>query len=199
MSFRALSREFDEVIIIDLLPANERRDWRLSEDLRDWLADQGVEQFHLSCYTKDHVFQALEWAITRAATTSFILHFTAHGNVSGIGLKATNELITWDELRSPLKRLNSTFGGDLLVNMTACQGFNAVDIQKLEDPDEPFYGLIGPTCSPAPELARRMSQAFYRGLLDGTDIPKIIQDINASEGVNVIWSRTHQHIRNLSL
>jgi len=199
MSFRILQREFDEVIIIDLLPANERRDWHLSEDLRDWLADQGIEQFQLSCYSKKHVFEALEWSITRAASASFVLHFTAHGNPSGIGLKATNELITWEELRSPLQRLNSAFGGDLLVNMTACQGFKATDIQKLEDPADPFYGLIGPTCSPSPELARRMSQAFYQGLLDGVDIPQVIQQINTSERGNVIWCRTHQHKRSLSL
>lgn len=198
MSFRALQREFNEVIIIDLLPANERRDWHLSEDLRDWLADKGVEQFQLSCSTKEHVFQALDWSIARAAATSFVLHFTAHGNANGIGLKASNELITWNDLRSPLQRLNSAFGGDLLVNMTACQGFNATDIQNLVDPADPFYGLIGPTCSPSPELARRMSQAFYQGLLDGKDIPQVIQQINVSEGGNVIWCRTHQHKRNLS-
>jgi hypothetical protein len=195
MSFRALKRDFDEVVIIDLLPCNERQAWHLSEDLRDWLAEQGVEQFHLSCYSKRHVFEALKWACDRASTTSFILHFTAHGNESGIGLKATKELITWAELTEPLKQLNARMNGDLVINMTACQGFKAVDIQSLDDENDPFYGLVGPTCSPDPELARRCAKQFYKGILDDGDIPKVVQAINDSEGSMVIWCRTHQYLR----
>ena len=72
MSFRALNREFDEVVIIDLLPPLERTQWRISEDLRDWLAVRGVDQVQVRCFTKRHVFDALDWTFTVSAqpTTS---------------------------------------------------------------------------------------------------------------------------------
>lgn len=198
MSFRALNREFDEVVIIDLLPPHERQQWHLSEDLRDWLAERGVNQVQVSCYTKRHVFDALDWSFNRLSHKNFILHFTAHGNTQGIGLKRTNEFISWDELRKPLQRLNQALDGDLIINMTACKGFHGTQIQSLEDANKPFFGLVGPTKDIAPEAARKASEQFYDGILDGGDIPKIVQDINAAAGDQIVWCRSSQFIRGTS-
>src|ERR1700751_5552067 len=41
MSFRALNTDFEEVIIIDLLPEEERREYCVSEGLKSHLADLG--------------------------------------------------------------------------------------------------------------------------------------------------------------
>lgn len=193
MSFHALDREFDEVVIIDLLSPLERSAWRISEDLSAFFASKELPSFQLSCFEKNHVSQALAWCISRAATHSSILHIVAHGNQSGIGLKHRNELLTWDELRLPLQTLNHKMSGHLILNLTSCEGFNGTAIQDLQDLNEPFFGIIGPLAKIEFNVAKRVNEAFYQGLLNGEDIPMIVETIDTAEGGNVIWCRSSQY------
>jgi hypothetical protein len=57
MSFRALNTDFEEVIIIDLFPEEERRQYCVSEELKSDLANLGIRQFQLSCSNKTGVFE----------------------------------------------------------------------------------------------------------------------------------------------
>jgi hypothetical protein len=195
MSFRALDAEFEEVVIIDILPEEERCKWRISEELRSDLASLGIPQFQLSCYYKKHVFDAFEWSAKRLERTNFILHFTAHGNKDGIGLKATSEFIRWDELRDPLKSLNHAMGGNLVLNMLACKGIYGASIQALEDPNDPFFGIIGPLKDIAVSQAKRVAKLFYQKMRDAVQIPKIIQEINQVEKDEVLWCHSSQFRR----
>ena len=198
MSFRALNRDIEEVVIIDLLPEKERNDWRISEDLRTHLAGLGVPQFQLSCYSKKHVFEALDWCLARLKKTNFVLHFSAHGNTDGIGLKATNEFIAWSELSGGLRKINHQMNGDLIVNMIACQGIYGVKIQDLQDPHEPFFGLVGPTIKIAVDVAKVVSNNFYEKMLAGSEIPIIVGDINQAQGSSVLWCQSSQLRRSKS-
>lgn len=192
MSFKALNREFEEVVIIDLLPETERQSWRISEELRQHLAELGIPQFQLSCYYKKHVFQALEWCLHRLKGSSFVLQFTAHGNSDGVGMKATSEFIRWDELRGPLQTINRDLDGDLVVNMIACQGIEGVRIQSLEDPQDPFFGIVGPMIKIEIEDAKTVCNRFYEKLRDGVEIPIIVHDINAEEHKDMLWCHSAQ-------
>jgi len=192
MSFRALDIDFEEVIIIDLLSEAERRKFQISEDLRSDLAALGIPQFHLSCYNKDHVFQALNWSADRLRTANFVLHFTAHGNKDGIGLKATNEFIPWQELRGSLQNLNKKMEGNLIVNMMACKGISGVSIQSFEDPAEPFFGIIGPVKDIDIFRAKAIGKTFYEKMLNGIQIPTIVLGINNAEGETVLWCNSSQ-------
>ena len=132
---------------------------------------------------------------TRLSRKNFVLHFTAHGNTAGIAIKSTSEFISWAELRAPLQSVNNSLSGDLIINMTACKGFHGVHIQSLEDPEEPFFGLVGPIKDIAPEAARKAGEQFYAGLLEGDDIPNIICNINKAAGEQIVWCRSSQFIR----
>lgn len=195
MSFKALNREFDEVVIVDLLPKAERHSWHISEDLSKHLAKLGIPQNQLSCSSEKHVFQALDWCLDKLSSSSFILQFTAHGNNTGIAVNASKELITWEKLREPFQKLNRALQGELIVNMIACQGIEGVRIQTLEDPQDPFFGIVGPLVKIEIDDAKQVCNRFYEKLLEGIEIPYIVRDINASMKKRVIWCHSAQRRR----
>ena len=192
MSFKALNREFEEVVIIDLLPEAERQSWRISEELRAHLASLGIPQFHLSCYSKKHVFEALDWCLNRLKESNFILQFTAHGNDKGIGLKATSEFVAWSELRKPLQNINKAIQGDLIVSMISCQGIEGAKIQTIEDPSDPFFGIVGPEIKIGVDEAKLVCKRFYDKLCDGIEIPYVVRDINVELNKKVLWCHSTQ-------
>jgi hypothetical protein len=198
MSFKALDREFEEVVIIDLLPEGERQSWRISEELRQHLAQLGIPQMQLSCFHKKHVFQALDWCLDRLKGSSFVLQFTAHGNDQGVGMKATSEFIKWEELREPFQKINRGLQGELVVNMIACQGIEGVGIQTLEDPLDPFFGIVGPQIKIEVSEAKTVCNQFYEKLRDGIEIPYIVRDINVSLKKDVLWCHAAQRRRQKS-
>jgi len=198
MTFRALNTEFDEVVIIDLLPESERIRWRITEDLEKDLTSLRFPQYTISCASKKDVFDAFEWCVKHVKEKNFILQFTAHGNQSGIGLKATSEFIAWKELRPGLTQLNSAMSGNLILNMVACKGIYGTDIQLLEDPADPFFGIVGPLHNIEVAQAKRVSTAFYKEMVTATEIPSIVAGINKAEGSNVLWCISSQMRRQRS-
>ena len=53
-----------------------------------------------------------------------MLHLSAHGASEGIQL-SSGETISWPELRELLVPINESLGGDLLLCMSACEGYSA--------------------------------------------------------------------------
>jgi hypothetical protein len=192
MNFRALNTDFKEVIIIDLLPEEERRKYCVSEGLKSHLADLGIPQFQLSCSNKAGLFQALEWCANRIPTANFVLQFTAHGDKDGIWLNATNEFVPWQEFRNSLRDLNQKMKGNLVVNMLACKGIFGASIQNLDNPSDPFFGIIGPLEDIEFDQAKRVAKMFYEEMRNAKDIPKIVKKINDTEGTEVLWCHSSQ-------
>jgi hypothetical protein len=192
MIFRALNTDFEEVIIIDLLPEEERREYCVSEGLKNHLADLGIPHFQLSCSNKVGLFEALEWCANRVATAKFVLQFTAHGDKDGIWLNATNEFVPWNEFGSSLQDLNQKMKGNLVVNMLACKGIFGASIQNLENPSDPFFGIIGPLDDIEFDQAKRVAKMFYEEMRNAMDIPDIVRKINDIEGMEVLWCHSSQ-------
>jgi hypothetical protein len=82
--------------------------------------------------------------------------------------------------------------GDLVVNMIACQGIYGVKIQDLEDPNDPFFGIVGPTLKIEVDVAKRVCNRFYEKMLTGTEIPNIVAEVNRDEGRDVLWCHSSQ-------
>jgi hypothetical protein len=77
-----------------------------------------------------------------------ILHISAHGNEEGIGL-SSGEHITWRELRELFKPINHALGGALLVCLSCCKGYSGTRMAMYpDDPNEPYFALIGNIDSP---------------------------------------------------
>ena len=196
MTFRNLDKEWDEVLIIDLLSDSERKNHRISEATGHSLATNGIPQLQMNCSLKRHVFEALNLALSRTQQNSFVIHFTAHGCKRGIGNNEGLDLVTWGELRQPLAKINAAFNGDLIVNMIACEGIHGLKIDDLMDPAAPFYALIGPTCKLGYSEARKVCLKFYTKLLTTTQIPLVVKEINAEANKRILWARSSQSMRN---
>jgi hypothetical protein len=195
MAFRNLDREWDEVLIIDLLSDDERKQHKISESARELLARHGVHQLQMSCSLKAHVFEALNLALARAGSKSFIIQFTAHGSKFGIGNREDIAILTWEELRSPLSKINHVLNGDLIVNMIACNGIHGLKIDDLMDPASPFFALIGPTRKLRFAEAREICLKFYTKLLAQPQIPLVIKEIIEESNDATLWARSSQAIR----
>ena len=71
----------------------------------------------------------------------YFLHFEAHGNNKGIGMK-NGELITWPELLPLLKDLNILYKNNLSVHLAVCEGNSLLRaINPIER--SPFAFILG--------------------------------------------------------
>ncbi|MCG8599285.1 MAG: hypothetical protein MI807_04000 [Verrucomicrobiales bacterium] len=192
MAFRELDTEWDEVLIIDLLSNDERSQHKISTDLREFLGKNGIEQLQMNCSTNAHVDEALALALSRAKDKRFMIHFTAHGCETGIGNNDGISLVPWDTLKKPLTEINEALSGDLVINMIACKGLNALKIDDLVDPAHPYYALIGPTRDLSFEEAYRITQSFYKKLLVDAEMPRIVKEIIEEEGETIIFAQSAQ-------
>ncbi len=198
MTFRNLDKEWDEVLILDLLSEQERKDHRISEDLVDALMAEGYGTRRTYCDSKSEVLAALEDAFLRTNERSFMIHFTAHGCTAGIGNNSGMELIQWQELRGPLTKINTAMNGDLIVNMIACKGIHGLKIDNLIDPESAYYALIGPMRDLTFKEARCVTQKFYGKLANNPQIPLVVKEIIQEEGL-LIWAKSSQELRGKTL
>lgn len=193
MSFRSLNTEIDFIGIIDMLPPQERQAWNITSELVQFLRKMNVEQKFKECSTNAEVFATLQKFRELSRTHTLLLHFVSHGNTNGIAIKGSNEaLITWNELRDYLLKLNRELGGTLIINLTSCFGFEGVRMVNAGDTDLPFYGIIG--CEQTLDVgdAKKVNQLFYMGMADGKEIPKIVMEIIDQYGRRVIYGRAAQ-------
>ena len=198
-AFRNLDREWDEILIIDLLTDEERASDRITETLCDLLKANAIGYTRENCETRQDVFSALESAALRAKYKSFMIHFTAHGNESMVG-NNSGLRVSWQELRSPLKLINDALNGDLVVNLLACKGFAGINIDDVLDPEAAFYALIGPTRTLNGQEMRAVTTQFYSELISDPMIPTAVGKVISHFGHKrpIIWARSSQSRRNES-
>ena len=119
--------------------------------------------------------KALSGFRTRAENgESFCLHFIAHGDEAGLAIGENQELVPWDKFRSELRSMNDAMSGQMIVNMTSCSGLFGVRIVDPDDPDLPFFGIVGPMQDLEVTDASRLSLEFYCLMHSGKNIAEII-------------------------
>ena len=191
MAFKELNTEIDFVGIIDMLPQQERQSLNITKELSEFLASLGVDQKYGECSTNAEVFTALRRFRELSKRKTLMLHFVSHGNENGIGIKNSAEpLIQWDELRDYLLNLNAQLGGNLVINLTSCFGFEGVRMVKPNEAQQPFYGIIGCEEKLFPSDAKQVNKLFYGGMADGKEIPLVVMEIIKKYGRKVIYGRT---------
>jgi hypothetical protein len=197
--FRNLDREWDEILIIDLLTDAERLGDRITETLCNLLKAVGIGYTRVNCDTREEVFDALKSAVERAKDKSFMIHFTAHGNESMIG-NNSGLGVSWQDLRGPLKLINEALNGDLVVNLLACKGFAGINIDDVLDPEAAFYAFIGPTRSLNGQEMRDVTTQFYTELMNDSMIPTVVGKVisHFDPKLPIIWARSSQSRRNQS-
>lgn len=168
------------VCIVEWLPDDDRPTGRL---LHEWMHDRRPGwSTYTACKTKADVIRAIECATTRAKypTSIPILHLEAHGADSGlVGPDGTDncELLTWQELTTPLQQLNLITRCNLVMVIAACTGF--AGIQALHrGPRAPAAAVVGPDSTVMPRNLLWGAQEFYRRWMDKR--PRTLEEIAAS-------------------
>ena len=118
-----------------------------------------------------------------------IIHISAHGASHGIQLSSGEE-ITWRELRQYLVPINESFGGVLLLCMSACEGYSACRMaMHEEDSPHPFFAMVGNFGKPAWSDTAVAYASFYHLLSKGRSVPEAVDGMNAACGDNQ-WAVT---------
>ena len=200
---RKLDIEYDLVFILDCLTQEERDNFKIAEDLMNFLASKGITQNRAKCENKAMVIEAFK-SMNKLAETGqkFCLQIVSHGSDKGLWIKETNEFVCWDELRDNLYKLNHKLCNTLIINMTTCKGLNGIKIVNENTNDYPFFGLIGCYRDLYINEGKTVNDLFYNKLIEGKDISIIISEIQRNFKLNgntdnVIYGITSQGYKNI--
>lgn len=170
------------VYIVEWLPDDDRRTGRL---LHEWMHDRRPGwSSYIACRTKADVIRAIECATNRAEypTAIPVLHLEAHGDINQCGLVGPNghgdcELLTWQELTTPLQQLNVVTRCNLVMVIAACTGFAGIRALH-RGPRAPTAAVVGPDSRVMPRNLLWGAQEFYRRWMDKRD--RTLEEIAAS-------------------
>jgi hypothetical protein len=192
-----LNVEYDLIFILDCLSQKERDEFRISEDLMDYLASQGIRQLQAKCQNRNMVYDAFSYMNKLADSgLRFCLQIVSHGTEKGLWIGDSNDDILWHELTDKFKILNTKLDNSLIVNMSTCKGLNGIKIVDINADKFPFFGLIGCNRDLYIDEAKKTNQLIYSKLLDGKDISKIISEVQdefrKDKSEEVIWGISSQ-------
>jgi len=192
-----LNIEYDMVAIIDCLSQDERAQFDQSDQIKLMLNNEGIPWKVFGCPSKAHLNQTLGFLAKCAREGKKVcLHFIAHGNQEGIEL-AKRDFISWSELRPLFTSLNEAMSGDLIVNMTTCQGLHGIKIVDLTGGSDQLFGIIGPkdelTFVDAIDINRRL----FTYWIAGGDMAKIVERINQEMGREILSCLSAEGYRGL--
>lgn len=92
-----------------------------------------------------------------------IIHFEIHGSKQGFVL-SSNELVSWEEIKSYLIKINYLIGNHLFITSAVCFGGYISSILTMLEPS-PFFGLIGTFGEITHEEHFDSFQEFFQDLL----------------------------------
>ena len=173
-----LDVEYDLVFIIDCLPEGEYNDLRISQDLMQYLADNGIQQTTSICRNEKLLIATLQYLVRLAASgIKFCLHIISHGDTNGLYIKSTEQEIPWIKFRNFLKNINNAMGKTLMLNMTSCLGLHGIKIVDKNSIIHPFFGLIGYSDDLEVNRAKEINKLFYQKMVDNKPVNIAVQEI----------------------
>ncbi len=111
-----------------------------------------------------------------------ILHISAHGFQEGIQL-SSGEIIDWVALRGLLKPVNQALNGTLFVCMSTCEGYSGSRMAMvMEDPDHPFYAMVGNGGKPTWSETAVAFASFYHLIASGHYVPDAVAAMCVASG-----------------
>lgn len=111
-----------------------------------------------------------------------IIHISAHGNSAGIQL-SSGEVVSWQELRELLVPINVGLQGALLLCMSACKGFSAIQMAMEEgDGPHPYFAMVGHCGTPSWSDTAVSYLCFYHILAKGKTVLEAVAAMRAASG-----------------
>jgi hypothetical protein len=200
-----LDTEYDQVFFIDCLPEDEYNNWKISQDLMKYLADNGVVQTSSICRTKKLVIATLHHLHKIAnGGTKFCLHIVSHGDKTGLWVKSTEEDIYWEDFTKLLERINQAMGGTLMVNMTSCLGLHGIKMVDESSEHYPFFGLVGYSDDLEVDKGKEINKQFYKKIMEGKEVQEAVTELRnelnddklycmSSQGFKIIKNKLSRH------
>jgi hypothetical protein len=146
-------------------------DQRTGDLLQKWIQERchfGSKYF--ACKSKKEVISTIERATLFADSETIpLLHIEAHGDIDGLTGPAKSgnlESLNWEELISPLQKLNLHTRCNLVVFIAACSGFAAITGVFKKGPRAPAVALVGPIATIHEGNLLHGTKEFYRRLND---------------------------------
>lgn len=124
--------------------------------------------------------RAIELAAQAASQLITAVHFSCHGNETGIALTSGEE-IDWPELRNMLLPVNRAASGSLIVGMSTCYGLFGTAM-ALHPHDAPFRSLIGPVDTVTFADSAVAFTVLYHQLSKGTPIERAVEIMKMASG-----------------
>ena len=176
--------KFNKVYVIESLDSTKDKltGQELYEDLLRrktyQIKDFKSELFQIE--TKKDFFEKLEHLKNESITEGYypILHFEIHGSEDNTGLVLkSNELVTWEELVTDLRDLNTIIENNLFITMAVCFGAYIMRLIKVSEPS-PFWGIIGSFEEIyVYDLIIRYNE-FYTEFLENFDLNKAVEKLH---------------------
>jgi hypothetical protein len=109
-----------------------------------------------------------------------ILHIIAHGNENEIAL-TSGYMVSHDELGNGLRIVNQALGGELIVCLSACEGYKLAKCGVTNEPAA-FATLVGNLAKPSWADNIVGFTAFYYLMAKGKTIKEAVEGMKAASG-----------------
>jgi hypothetical protein len=187
-----LDTTYDFVAVIDFLPAQDRKAWRLSQRLLSFLSKHDVEQKSRMCDScKEFSDSLLGLASLSRRGVKFLLHFVGHGTLDGLSMP-DGKIASWTYIGGFLNKIHPDTMSQAVLNMTCCWGIHGVKMAEQLDPERRFFGIIGPAVAISPREGYKINTKVYTKLIASTPINQIIREVNQEFGRTVLFGITSE-------
>lgn len=178
--------QFDSLYVLQFLrPDDDPTGEALFEgEIRRAAAESEIHAEIAVVSTREQFLAALDRVIHACLVDgrSPILHLETHGSPRGI-MSTPHELVTWEELKPHLTRINELSKVSLLVTLAACHGLHLGKTLRTTD-RAPVWALIGPDHQVMPSDVSRCFSAFYREFLTNLELTTALVAMQAADQSN---------------
>jgi hypothetical protein len=175
MKFTSVVTTNELVVLESLADDEEKTGTFLAQDLESTCRDK---KFRLSFGRVDTVDEFRQNMLKLTADAADrgvrpILHLEIHGaeHSPGLVFLPSKEILLWEDFAALTRELNAATLNNLVVVMAVCHGYESILAVKIAELT-PFCVLIGPTEAVTNRQIKAAFGAFYRELLDRSDVLK---------------------------
>ena len=188
-----LSTDYDYVVIIDFLNETESRSFEISVKLAEYLKNNKVSSFKYKPKNLQgfrDIFSDLKNGELKGK--AFLLHFVGHGSKDGIHILNFSEenLVSWKELAGLICQFPEKVQQQLLLNLSCCFGLNVIKVLNYLNDETGFFGALGSNREITPQEAKKLNTKFYKKMLNGQTVNRIIDNINQEFGEDLFYGIT---------
>lgn len=141
--------KINSIFVIESLSQEKKTGEELFHDIISKFEyfSEGFQSKYISVSNRKEFFQLIEQIVSLTENNNYkpIIHIECHGDEEkqGLILNPSKELITWNELETPLRKINIVLKNSLLITLGVCYGSELQIITDIEKPAS-FFGLITP-------------------------------------------------------